>query len=105
MGCIGMSLDDFERSTPSEFSRIYDRWADRETRHIRDAWERTRTLVAFVLPIYRAKRSAKQLLPFPWDHEKENAAPKGSGSIERMKELEKSILHVKECDTRDPDQG
>lgn len=86
-----MSRDDFERSTPSEFSRIYESWADRETRLTRDAWERTRTLVAFILPVYRSKKSAKQLLPLLWDHEKENAAPKGSSSKERMKELEKRI--------------
>ena len=99
MGCIGMSRDDFERSTPSEFSRIYESWADRETRLTRDAWERTRTLVAFTLPVYRSKKSAKQLLPFSWDHEKENAAPKGSSSKERMKELEKRIQHVEKSGT------
>ena len=86
-----MSRDDFERSTPLEFTKVYEIWADRETRLTRDAWERTRTLVAFILPVYRSKKSAKQLLPFTWDHEKENAAPKGSSSKERMKELEKRI--------------
>lgn len=91
MGCIGMSRDDFERSTPLEFTKVYEIWADRETRLTRDAWERTRTLVAFILPVYRSKKSAKQLLPFTWDHEKENAAPKGSSSKERMKELENRI--------------
>lgn len=86
-----MSRDDFERSTPLEFTKVYEIWADRETRLTRDAWERTRTLVAFILPVYRSKKSAKQLLPFTWDHEKENAAPKGSSSKERMKELENRI--------------
>ncbi len=86
-----MSRDDFERSTPSEFSGIYEKWADLEMRLNRDAWERTRTLVAVILPIFQSKQSAKQLLPFPWDKEKECAAPKGSSSRERMKELEKRI--------------
>lgn len=82
-----MSLDDFERCSPSEFSRIYECWAKRETRRYREGWEQVRTLVSFIIPIFKTKKKVSQVLPFPWDHENENAAPKGSSSIERMKEI------------------
>lgn len=91
MGCIGMGRDDFERCTPSEFSKIHEHWAGRENRLSREGWEQTRILVSFILPIdnylCKTKKSAKQLLPFPWDNENENAAPKGGSSVERMKEI------------------
>lgn len=87
MGCIGMSRDDFERCTPSEFSQIAESWNEWETRQIREAWERTRTLVGFILPVYRSRKKATQLLPFPWDQERKSAAPKGSSSAERLHDI------------------
>lgn len=82
-----MGREDFERCTPSEFARIYEGWAERETRLLRDGWEQTRTLVAFILPLYQTKKNAKQLLPFLWDEEQKNAAPKGGSSVEAFRDL------------------
>ena len=44
MGCIGMSLDDFERCTPSEFYAAWKQWHEQMERMERSSWERTRTL-------------------------------------------------------------
>lgn len=82
-----MSGDDFERCTPSEFSKIYECWAEHQTHRSREGWEQIRTLVSFILPMYNMKKKASELLPFSWDKENEKAAPKGSSSIERMKEI------------------
>lgn len=81
-----MSRNDFERCVPSEFIRIYESWAENETRLSREGWERIRTLAAFIIPVYRPKKTIQQLLPFPWD-KKEKATPKGSSSMERMREI------------------
>lgn len=81
-----MSRNDFERCVPSEFIRIYESWAENETRLSREGWERIRTLAAFIIPVYRSKKNIQQLLPFPWDKEK-NATPKGTSSLERMREI------------------
>lgn len=86
-----MSRDEFERCTPLEFSSIHDYWAERESRLYREGWEQTRVIVSLLLPQYnyltKSRKSAKQMLPFPWDDDKKNAAPKGGSSIERMKEI------------------
>ena len=82
-----MSLDDFERCTPSEFTRIYECWTEHEKRLVREGWEQTRTLVGFILPIYRSRKSAKQLLPFPWDQDEKKAVPKGGSTPEAFREL------------------
>ena len=84
---MGMSRDDFERCTPSEFSRIYECFAERENRLLREGWEQTRTLVSFLLPIYNTKKTAKQLLPFSWDEDTKKAAPRGSSSPEAFKDI------------------
>lgn len=86
-----MSRDDFERCTPLEFSKIYDCWADQDSRLLREGWEQTRVIVSILLPQYnyltKSRKSALQMLPFPWDDENKNAAPKGSSSVERMEEI------------------
>lgn len=91
MGCIGMSRDEFERCAPSEFSRIHDYWTEREARLFREGWEQTRVLVSLLLPQYnyltKSRKNAKQMLPFPWDEDNKESAPKGSSSIERVREV------------------
>ncbi len=79
-GCVGMSRSDFERCTPSEFHQIYRQWSERDTRLYREGWEQTRTLIGFILPLYRTKEKASDILPFPWDEENKNATTKGSSS-------------------------
>ena len=53
MGCIGMSLDDFERCTPSEFYAAWKQWHEQMERMERSSWERTRTLaLVYVQPYH-----------------------------------------------------
>jgi len=82
-----MSRSDFERCTPSEFSSIYKQWKDREDWLYREEWEQVRTLVGFLLPLYNTKKTAADLLPFPWDTKKENAVPKGGSSPEAFRKI------------------
>lgn len=86
---MGMSRDDFERCTPSEFAGIHKQWQERETRLYRDGWEQVRTLAGFILQLFKTRKTAAELLPFPWDSEKENAAPKGGSTPEVFREIVK----------------
>ena len=90
MGCVGMSLSDFERCTPSEFTAIYRQWNELETRRYRDGWEQVRTLAGFILPMFNTKKTVADLLPFPWDSEKENAVPKGGSTPEAFRKIVKN---------------
>ena len=70
MGCIGMSRDDFERCTPSEFYAVWHQWHAQQERMERGSWERTRTLaLVYVQPYSKHTLSAHELLPLPWDEE------------------------------------
>ena len=53
----------------------------------REGWEKVRTLVGFILPLYKTKKTATDVLPFPWDGEKEKATPKGSSSPETFRNI------------------
>lgn len=69
VGCMGMSMDDFERCTPAEFERIYARWREQRTNEERSRWERTRSVCMFVLqPWSKKPLKAKDVLPLPWDN-------------------------------------
>lgn len=68
MGCIGMSLRDFERCTPAEFYAVWNRWQKREELAQRDGWERTRMLALFMVQPWSENRlTARDILRFPWD--------------------------------------
>lgn len=67
MGCIGMSLDDFCRCTPSEFRAIYDAWQLQQ----RSGWEQFRMLAMFIYaPYNKKKQRASDVWPLPWDNER-----------------------------------
>lgn len=73
-GCVGMSLDDFCRCTPSEFRAVHQAWADREQTRMRAEWERTRlTCTCLLQPWSKRRITPKDVLPLPWD---EDGAPK-----------------------------
>lgn len=75
MGCMGKSLADFCRCTPSEYEKIWKSWREREERAERAAWERTRTQCLCMLQPWTKKHlEARDVLRFPWDKEKEKAA-------------------------------
>ena len=68
LGCIGLSLDDFCRCTPAEFSAIHQCWADNERRKERGAWERTRMQCTTMLqPYSRHRLDPEDVLRFEWD--------------------------------------
>lgn len=68
MGCIGMSRDDFDRCTPSQFYEVYRHWAERRRDEERSAWERTRVAALFAIqPHTRQQLTAHEVMPFPWD--------------------------------------
>lgn len=77
MGCMGLSLEDFSACTPSEFSRIYEQWREREDAALRNTWEQTRLLMLGMLQPWSKKRlTAREVLPLPWDE----AAKDGGGT-------------------------
>lgn len=82
-GCIGMSLDDFCRCTPSEFRAIWDVWHEMHERRERGAWERARMLALCALqPHARQRLRPADVMTFPW--EKDTPAEKRTSSPEPM---------------------
>lgn len=68
VGRIGMSVDDFCRCTPLEFSAIAQGWNECEQQRERSAWERTRMLCTTMLQPYSKKRLEPQdVMRFAWD--------------------------------------
>lgn len=68
LGCIGMSMDDFCRCTPSEFRAVYAGWWDMAEGRRREAWERLRMECLCSLQPYSKKRlEAADIMRFPWD--------------------------------------
>lgn len=68
VGRIGMSVDDFCRCTPLEFSAIAQGWNEGEQLRERSAWERTRMLCTTMLQPYSKKRLEPQdVMRFAWD--------------------------------------
>lgn len=60
LGCIGMSREDFERCTPFEFYKAWERWAEAKRDAERNEWERTRVLALFAIQPY-AKAISKRM--------------------------------------------
>ena len=90
MGRVGMSRQDFEHCTPSEFSAIVKEYRAREEALHRDGWERTRTQVVSVINLFSRKGvSAKKMFPLPWDGAENRGAERtrGTSSPERMREI------------------
>ena len=68
VGCIGMSMDDFCRCTPSEFRSVYDAWLRMEERREHSAWERMRMGCVCVLqPWSKSRLRAEDVMLFPWE--------------------------------------
>lgn len=87
MGCIGMSMEDFCRCTPSEFNNIYNEWDEYRGSMERGKWERTRIEAMCSLLPYNPKLKGRDILTFPWDKDEEpeeNPEEKGMSSKELM---------------------
>ena len=93
MGCLGMSRDDFESSTPSEFEQIYCRWKDNEDRKSRDGWYQTRLLATLMLqPFSKNTLKPEDVISFSWEDGKRPDETRSTR--ERMKEIEARIKRV-----------
>lgn len=89
MGCVGMSMDDFDRCTPSEFSAIMEQWGRQRKENVKLTWEQARFLATcFLQPYSRKTLKSTDVARFSWDADSGPTVEKGHGSIERMKELE-----------------
>lgn len=71
LGCIGMSMQDFERCTPSEFKATFDAWNGRQERIERSEWERVRmSCLCTLQPYSKKKLQASDIMEFPWEKQK-----------------------------------
>ncbi len=91
LGCVGMSLEDFERCTPFEFNEVMLQWRENQERIDRTTWDQTRFLATAMLQPYSKKTlKATDIARFPWDEKKEEV-PKGTSSRERMEEVRRRL--------------
>ena len=68
MGCIGMSMDDFCRCTPSEFYAAYEAWNEMQTSRERGRWERIRMqCLCSMQPYSKSKLTPQDIMRFPWE--------------------------------------
>lgn len=75
MGCMGMSMDDFCRCTPSEFYEAYYQWHDMRERRERLVWETVRTqCLCSLQPYSKRKLKPSDIMTFPWEDERMEAS-------------------------------
>lgn len=68
VGCIGMSVPDFEHATPGEFTAILAQWREHNERREQAEWERMRLLATMVMqPHCKGRLKPEKILPLPWD--------------------------------------
>ena len=93
-----MSVDDFCRCTPLEFSKVYEGWAEAEQRRERAAWERTRMLCTTMLQPY-SKRGLKpqDVMRFAWEMRNAECGMRNEGEREELtaKEIRERFEKVK----------
>ena len=94
MGRVGMSLEDFDACTPSEFSAICKSYQEDEEQKMRMSWEQTRFLAVTNLQPYSKKPiKAQDVARFPWDNDGP-AVKQGKSSLERMREVEARLMNA-----------
>lgn len=91
LGCVRMSLDDFDRCTPSEFTSVVEAWAKQKESDIRTSWEQTR-FIAFhcIQPYSKKQMKLTDICRFAWDREEKRKAGTTS-TRERMEEMMKRL--------------
>ena len=73
MGCMGMSMDDFCRCTPSEFYAAWKAWNEMQQSRDRGEWERLRMQCLCTLQPYSKKTlDASDIMSFPWETEQKS---------------------------------
>ena len=101
VGCIGMSVPDFEHATPGEFTAILTQWREHNERREQAEWERMRLLATMVMqPHCKGRLKPEKILPLPWDHKapppREGKPVSRAARRERMEQLANRILHKDE---------
>lgn len=91
-GCVGMSVGDFERCTPSEFTTLVEAWQKHETALAQRSWEQARFIAMTNLQPY-SKKALKptDIVRFDWDEEKK----KITGPPSTRKRMEEVIRKIK----------
>lgn len=85
MGCVGMSMDDFCRCTPSEFQEVFEAWNTLRENQEHTAWERVRMQCLCSLQPYSKKQlSASDIMEFPWE-KKAQPSERSAESTEDIK--------------------
>lgn len=75
VGRMGMAVSDFDNLTPDEFAAVTEAWDNQQTALHHDRWEQIRTLAAVVVsPWSKSGVKARNLLPLPWDADKDDTA-------------------------------
>lgn len=88
VGCVGMSLRDFDRCTPFEFTAIMTQWNKCRESEVRLSWEQTRFLAVTQLQPYSKKAlRPEDVVTFPWEKKKGPAVMRGTSSRERMEKV------------------
>lgn len=63
-----MSIEDFERCTPLEFSAIAERWKEKEEHAEQRSWEQVRMSCLCEIQAHSEKTlKATDVMKFPWD--------------------------------------
>ena len=90
MGCMGMSMNDFSRCTPSEFSIAYKVWQEKEQRLERESWEQTRFLACFMLqPHSKRKLLPTDICRFSWENQPQDEKEESISTKDRFDEIAK----------------
>ncbi|QQU04033.1 Uncharacterised protein [Myroides odoratus] len=74
-GRIGLDINYFYSLTPRQFNNIQLGWNENNEMQIKTSWEQTRKIFEAVLRPYMKDKTktAKDLLPLPWDTEEVHA--------------------------------
>lgn len=70
IGQIGMSLSDFIKVTPEEFSSIHQNWLEKEENKHRTGWEQARMMALCILqPHSKSTLHPRDVMQFEWDRD------------------------------------
>ncbi|MDX4973713.1 hypothetical protein [Myroides odoratimimus] len=95
---MGLSIDYLYSLTPRQFANIQDGWNANIEMQTKTSWEQVRTLYdAVIRPHLKSKnKSAKEILPFPWDKEDARASEENpEKTSEEMEERWEKIDKMK----------
>ena len=94
IGCMRMSLGDFEHLTPDEWRATCQCWHTAREEESRERWEQVRWLgTVTVQPHVRKHLSPRDLLHFSWDEKTKESSPRMSRE-EHMKRMAAAIRRM-----------